>query len=487
MKAYEVVIIGSGFSGICSAIKLLENKIENFVILERDDSLGGTWWKNSYPGAAVDVPSHLYSFSFEPYDWTRLFAKQEEILAYTNLLIDKNRLKEKSRCKVSIEKLVYQENIGLWNVYLSNQEVIQTQFVISGTGSLSQANIPTIEGLDQFQGACFHSSNWDTNYEYKDKRIAVVGTGASAVQLIPELAKKANKIHVLQRTAHWILPRPDRPLRNWERKLLKIKFFNKFFRGLSYVKSESRAIFFTKIPSLAKLVRLEGLHHLKKQVKDQSIREKLTPSYDIGCKRILLTNDYYPTLQKENVELITKVIESITTTGIRFTDQSTIDLDLIVLATGFHASENAIPFQVQGKQGISLEDSWKDGAYAYYGTMVSNFPNLFFAMGPNTGTGHTSVIYFIESQLRYIMDAIKKSKKNNWKSIEIKPAVEKRFNQNLQKALKGTIWQKGACSSWYLTEAGKNTTMYPNFSFIFRHNTRRFDKQKHLTIPAQKL
>lgn len=479
MKPFDVIIIGSGFSGICSGIKLLQNNIPNFIILERDEDLGGTWWKNSYPGAAVDVPSHLYSFSFEAYDWTRLFAKQAEILDYTQHLISKHKLREKARCNVSINRLIYDESNTRWEVHLSTNEVLYTQFVISGTGSLSQPNIPSIPGLNAFKGKVFHSSNWDNEYDYEEKNIAVIGTGASAVQLVPELAKKAKQLTVIQRTAHWVLPRPDRALKNWERKLLKHSFFNGFFRLLTYLKNETRAIFFTKLPAIAKIVQLEGFHHLKKQVKDENLRKKLTPQYAIGCKRILLTNDYYPTFNQKHVQLIDTEIAKINSSGISFKDGTSMEIDLLVLATGFHASENAIPFEIIGKDNKSLRESWKDGAHAYYGTMVSQFPNLFFAMGPNTGTGHTSVIYFIESQMNYIMDAINKTRSNNWKSVEVKKEVEERFNTKIQKQLEGTIWQKGGCNSWYQTEGGKNTTMFPDFSFVFRRQTRKFKENLH--------
>ena len=441
--------------------------------------MGGTWWKNSYPGAAVDVPSHLYSFSFEPYNWSRLFAKQAEILNYTESVIHKHKIASKTKTNVAIKSLQYDEALALWTINFVNEAPIQATFVISGTGSLSQANLPNLKGLNSFEGKYFHSSNWDHEYDYSNKSIAVIGTGASAVQLVPELAKKAKNLYVLQRTAHWLLPRPDRELKSWELKLLKIPMINKMFRALTYFKNESRAIFFTKIPSLAKLVKLEALHHLKQQVKDDALRAQLTPNFDIGCKRILLSNDYYPCLEKEYVKLISSGISAITPKGISLDNQEHLDLDLIVFATGFHAAEKAIPFDIIGKENLSIHDYWKDGAKAYYGTMVAHFPMLFFLMGPNTGTGHTSVIYFIESQMNYIMDALKKAKANNWKAIEIKEEVQDQFNTKIQRQLKNSIWHRGACDSWYINSAGLNTTMFPNFSFVFRHHTKSFKKDLH--------
>ena len=479
MNEFEVIIIGSGFSGLCAAIKLQENHIDNFVILERDEALGGTWWKNSYPGAAVDVPSHLYSFSFEPYNWSRLFAKQNEILDYTNLVIDKHQLNSKARTKIDIVSLNYNEEDAKWTVHLKNKETLKCKFIISGTGSLSQVNIPKIQGADLFHGTSFHTSNWEHSFDFNNKSIAVIGTGASAVQVVPELAKKAKKLYVLQRTAHWLLPRPDRALSSIELSLLKIPSLNKVFRAFTYLKNESRALFFTKFPGLAKVVKFEGLSHLKKQVKNEELRAKLTPTFDIGCKRILLCNDFYPALEKENVSLIDEAIQEITPKGILLKNQQELAVDLIVYATGFKAAEDAIPFDIVGRNKLSIHDYWKDGAKAYYGTSVHNFPNFFFLMGPNTGTGHTSVIYFIESQMNYIMDALIQSKAMAWKSFEVKQDVEDEYNIKIQEQLKRSIWQVGECQSWYLNSNGLNTTMYPNFSFVFRHHMKTFKEHLH--------
>lgn len=480
MKEYEVIIIGSGFSGICTAIKLQENNIHNYLILERDESLGGTWWRNSYPGAAVDVPSRLYSFSFEKFDWSRLFAKQEEILSYTQNIIQKYQLASKAQTNVNIESLVFDDNLGKWKVYLKDGSSLICRFVVSATGGLSQPAFPKIPGLDNFKGKYFHTSLWDHSYDYKGKNIAVIGTGASAVQVVPEIAKEAAHVEVLQRTPHWILPRPDRKLKHWERSLLQIGLINKSFRAFTYFQNESRALFFLKFPKLAKLVKLQALAHLKKQVKSKELRKALEPNFDIGCKRVLLTNDYYPSLERSNVNLNTKAIESITEDGILFKDQTSIKSDLIVFATGFRAAENSVPFEIKGRNNVSIHDYWKEGAVAYYGISVANFPNLFMAMGPNTGTGHTSVIYFIESQMKYIMDAINKAKANSWKSVEVKETVQNEFNVQLQEKMKRTIWSVGGCKSWYTTENGKNTTMYPNFSFVYRSNTKSFKDELHL-------
>ncbi|MEZ4978301.1 MAG: NAD(P)/FAD-dependent oxidoreductase [Chitinophagales bacterium] len=479
MKDYEVIIIGSGFSGLCAAIKLKENNIDNFIILERDEALGGTWWRNSYPGAAVDVPSRLYSFSFEKFSWSRLYAKRDEIYEYTKQLIETNNLTEKSRTNIAISSLHYDEKNCTWQVNLSSGESLQSKFIISATGGLSQPSIPHIPGLDSYKGKYFHSSHWEHDFDCQNKNIVVIGTGASSVQIVPELAKIAKKLYVIQRTPHWILPRPDRALKTWERKLLQLDSFYKALRALTFVQNESRALFFVKFPKLAKLVQLLALRHLKKQVPNKELRAKLIPNFDIGCKRVLVCNDYYPSLSQANVNLVTEGIDCFYEKGIQLKTKEKIEADLVVFATGFHASENAIPFEIKGKNNLSLSQYWKEGAKAYYGISVANFPNLFMAMGPNTGTGHTSVIYFIESQMNYIIDAIQKSKAKAWKSFEIKEEVQDSYNEELQEKMKNTIWMKGACKSWYLTKDGKNTTMYPDFSFVYRRNTKKFIEAFH--------
>lgn len=479
MKEFEVIIIGSGFSGLCAAIKLQENNIDNYILLEREQSLGGTWQQNAYPGAAVDVPSHLYSFSFEPFSWSRLFAKQEELLAYTEGIIAKYKLAAKAMTSVEIQSLIYDEKKSQWQVNLKSGEQFWSKFIINGTGSLSQPSIPKFKGAHLFQGKYFHTSKWDHSFDYSNKSIAVIGTGASAVQTIPELAKKAKAVYVLQRTPHWLLPRPDRPLHSYELRLLKQPIINKIFRAFTYFKNESRALFFTKFPSLAKVVQLEGLHHLKKQIKDEQLRAKLKPNFDIGCKRILLCNDYYPALEKEHVHLKTSAIQEITSTGIKLDTKEEINVDLIVYATGFKAAADSVPFEIIGRNKLSIHSYWEKGAKAYYGTSVANFPNLFFLMGPNTGTGHTSVIYFIESQMNYILDALIQSKQKAWKSIEIRKDVQDEYNTMIQQQLKNSIWQVGNCKSWYQNSAGLNTTMYPNFSFVFRKHTKSFKEALH--------
>lgn len=482
-KNYEVIIIGCGFAGMGMAINFLQKGITDFLILEREPELGGTWWRNSYPGAAVDVQSHLYSFSFEPYDWTRLYAHQPELLSYTNHVLDKYKIREKALTNTNVEKLVYDENSGEWSVYCNGDRIFKAKNIVNASGGLSQPAYPNIKGREKFEGKNMHTGLWEHDYDYTNKNIAVIGTGASAVQIVPELAKKAKKLTVLQRTAHWVLHRPDRILSNTERNLLKNnQWIERLFRNFTYWKLEFRIIAFQLFPKLMELFQLKALSHLKKQVKDKDLRKKLTPNYIIGCKRILISNDYYPALQKENVELVTDDIESINEKGILLKDGKQINADLLVYATGFHAAENNVPYPVYGKNNITLQEKWKDGAYAYIGTVVDGFPNFYIIMGPNTAIGHTSAIFMMECQMQYITKAILKKKEKNWKAIEVKNEVIKSYNNKIQKQLQGTVWNKGGCDSWYKTADGKITTLYPTFSFIFKKQTSEFKEHEHLII-----
>jgi len=478
---HDIVIIGSGFGGIGAAVHLKKIGIENFVILERDPQLGGTWWRNSYPGAQVDVQSHLYSFSFELYNWTRLFARQPEILQYTNHVIDKYKIREKGILNATVVKIEYMELSGSWNVTTNDGNIYKAPIVINASGLLSQAAIPDFKGRETFKGKSFHTNLWDHSFDYTNKKVAVIGSGASGVQVIPGIAEKVKQLYAFQRTAHWMIPRPDRILTKFERVALeKFPLINKLFRFLTYCMLESRVFAFQINPRLMYFYKLLALHQLKKYVHDANLRDKLTPQFGFGCKRVLLSNEYYPALTRSNVTLITEGIKEINETGILSSEGQQYDVDLIVYATGFQASENNIPYPVIGRDGISLKEIWKDGSHAYAGTTVPYFPNFFILAGPNTGSGHTSAIYFIESQLKYINETIIAIKKNYWKSVEIKESVENAYNLKIQKLLSKSVWQTGGCKSWYQTASGKNTALYPTFTFLFRKATSNFEPALHL-------
>ncbi len=479
----EVVIIGSGFGGIISAIRLLKAGIDDFVLLERDEQMGGTWWRNSYPGAAVDVPSILYSISGEPHDWTRAFALQEEILDYTNKVIDKYELRSRTRLKAEVVSMNYQDASASWVIKTSDGQSYESRNVINASGGLSQAKIPAFEGLDSFRGKTMHTSQWDHSFDYENKRVAVIGTGASAVQVIPSIVEKVKKLEVFQRTPHWILKRPDRIFSSWERKLRKKKWINTFLRNAMYLFMEWRILGFRYFPAFLDIVpTLEAKAHIRKSLDTKELQGLMTPEYRPGCKRILMSNEYYQVFNEAKVVLRDKSqpIACFYENGIALQNGQEIPLDLVIFATGFHAAENNIPYPIIGKEGRSIEEEWKSAAHAFWGTMVPGFPNLFLISGPNTGIGHTSALVMIEAQLDYVIRMIKHKKANEKTSIEVRRGAEEAFNEKIQKALKGTVWQSGGCKSWYQRADGKNTTLYPDFTIGFIRNCRNARFEDHI-------
>lgn len=482
---YDVIIIGTGFSGICAAIKLKQAGISNYIMLERAPSMGGTWWQNNYPGAAVDVPSILYSFSFEPFDWTREYAKQDEILAYTNQVIDKHQLRDKAVTDADVTQVSYNETENLWTVDTAAKGSYQAKYVINAIGHLSQPSIPDIKGKDSFQGVSMHTARWDHDYDYAGKRVAVIGTGASSIQVAPAIASKVDQLYVLQRTPHWVMPRHDHALSEGVRKRRKNGLINKLERIVSYVKHESRVLAFQYYPKLFKfMAQNKAEQHLTQQVKDPGLVEKLTPNYTIGCKRILISNDFYPMFNRSNVALVAEGIEEINATGIKTQAGEQIDVDMIVYATGFHAfvSEESVPFDVIGRGGKTLKQVWDKTPHAYLGVAIPHMPNFFAMNGPNTGIGHTSAIYMIESQIKYVVDAIQATEQQGKDSIEIKPEVEQAYNAFLKEQMKQSVWLQGGCKSWYLTEDGINTSIFPTFTFRFRNKTSHFNPAEHTIL-----
>lgn len=482
---YEVIIIGSGFGGIASVYNLQKNGITDYLVLERDEALGGTWWRNSYPGAQVDVQSHLYSLSFEPYDWSRQFAMQYEILKYTNHLLDKYNIRENALTNANVTRLEYSEEDVEWTVSLEDGRMFRAPVIINASGGLSQPNIPDFKGQDSYKGKTMHTSRWDHDFEYRDKNVAVIGSGASAIQVIPSIAPHVRNLYVFQRTPHWILPRPDRAFTNVERNTFRrFPALRKAYRNALFSRFEGRVIAFKYMTSVLKVFQKEGEAHIRKTISDPELRRKVTPDFLMGCKRVLLSSDYYQSLNRPNVHLLTREsgIETFNETGIATTDGQQIDVDLIVYATGFHAAENHVVYPIIGRNGKKIEDEWENGAHAYLGSTVPNFPNLFILAGPNTGTGHTSALGLIEAQLEYIMRAILHMRNERAKSIEIRAEVEEAYNEDIQKQLKTTVWATGGCQSWYQTEDGKITTLYPNFTFIFRRDCKNFKPKDHIIV-----
>lgn len=475
-----VLIVGSGFAGLGMAIRLKQSGIDDFVVLEQAGEVGGTWRDNHYPGAACDVQSHLYSFSFEPWpEWTREFAHQREILAYLRHCADKYGVRPHIRFNTKVTGARFDERTGLWEVTAGDGAPIQARVLIPGCGPLSKPQLPDIPGLASFQGKTFHSARWDDTFSLEGKDVAVIGTGASAVQIVPEIAPRVRRLSVFQRTAPWLLPKPDGPIPSWKRALFRrAPLAQKLARRRIYWTRELLAVGFVVEPGVMRLVERVGRRFLRKHVGDPALRARLTPEYTMGCKRILPTNDYLPALQRANVEVVTQGIAQVRAHSILTQDGQERRLDALILATGFEAAEAAAPFDVRGRGGLSLDAAWREGAEAYLGTTVTGFPNLFLLVGPNTGLGHSSMVFIIESQLAYVLSAIERMRALQLRSVEVRPEVQAAYNARLQARLAKTVWATG-CRSWYLTRTGKNTTVWPGFTVEYRWRTRRFDRDAY--------
>lgn len=481
MQTYRVLIIGSGFGGQCAAVNLLKAGIDDFRLLERRDFFGGTWCQNTYPGAAVDVPSPLYSLSFAPFPWTQMFAAQAELHRYTEHVIERFGLRERVALQTNVEGIAWDDAEQRWTVHTS-KGIFYAQFVINASGPLSQPVIPPFPGLDRFEGKTFHTNNWDHSYDYRGKRVAIVGSGASAAQVIPAIAAEVEQLHVFQRTPHWVLPRADRTFGPFQRWLLGVKPAYKLLRWLLYWQFETRVIAFKYSKPAIHLVQRQALRFLKQQVPDPILRAKLTPDFTIGCKRILLSSTYYPALTRPNVTLHSREqgIAEIDETGITTTDGQHIEVDLIVWSTGYDATDGVVSYPVTGRQGVQLKDVWSEYPRAYLGTSLPDFPNLFIVTGPNTGIGHTSALFIIEAQMNYILDCIHTLQSKGLRSIEVRPAAERTYTAMIHREMERTVWKSGGCHSWYQSKSGHVIAIFPGFSFSYYRLTRTLKPADHI-------
>jgi cation diffusion facilitator CzcD-associated flavoprotein CzcO len=486
MAHIDVMVVGAGFAGLCMGIKLREAGMEDFVILERGADVGGTWRDNRYPGCACDVQSHLYSFSFEKNpDWTHMFAPQPEIQAYLQRCAAKYGLMSKVRLNTSVTSAAFDEEKALWRVTTADGSHWTCRVLITAVGGLSTPSIPDIPGLQAFEGKVFHSAQWDHGLDLKGKRVAVVGTGASAIQFVPQIAPTVGHLDLYQRTPPWIMRRPDRAISSWERAMFRaLPFTQELFRTGLYWFLEGRVLGFSVNPAWMKVAEKAARKHLHAQVEDPVLRARLTPNYRAGCKRILISNDYYPALQRPNVDVLTDGVAHVDARGVVDGKGVHRPADAIIMGTGF-TPQNPVPRgMLLGRGGRDLWDGWSKGAEAYKGTTVSGFPNLFFLVGPNTGLGHTSIVVMIEAQVAYVMEALKEMKYRGWRWVDVKAGAQRTFNEKLQKDLERTIWNQGGCQSWYLNESGRNTTLWPTFTFRFRAITAEFDVDAYDSSPA---
>jgi len=478
---HSVIIIGTGFGGLSAAINLRKQNINDFIMLERRGFAGGTWLQNTYPGAAVDVQSPLYSLSAHPYPWTHLFAKQDEIADYTQNIIEQYSLRKNIQLNAIVKNA--QWHYDHWSLLLHTGETYKCKVLISATGPLSTPLIPEFAGLDTFAGRHFHCNDWQHDIDLRNKTIAVIGNGASAVQIIPAIINSVNSLHFVQRTPHWILPRPDWRIPSLLRWLVATKPIYAIIRCCIYWSLELRVIAFKYSKRLLRLVaQRPALKHLKKQVNSAELRHKLTPAFVIGCKRILISNTFYPAIQKSNCTLhdANDGIKAFTARGIDFFQSGEVKIDVVIFATGYNAVDSLVSYNVRGEHGLALSDAWKDFPRAYLGTSIPHFPNFFVVTGPNTGIGHTSAIFVIESQMKYIMQCIDEVITNKAKSIQPTEFAEDQYTEMLHKEMTKTVWAYGKCTSWYQNKQGKVIAMFPGFSFMFRRLCKKFIRNHHL-------
>jgi cation diffusion facilitator CzcD-associated flavoprotein CzcO len=482
---FPVAIIGAGFAGIGAAIQLKKAGIDSFTIFEQATEIGGTWRDNTYPGAACDVPSHVYSYSFEPNpNWRRTFAESWEIQEYLLGVVDKWNLRPQMRLGTEIAEARFDEAAGTWALTTADGQTFTARVVISGVGGLVDPALPDIKGLQSFGGEVFHTARWNHDFDVTGKRVAVIGTGASAVQVVPSIAAQVDRLSVFQRTAAWVVPKPDHVYSERAKRFFaRLPLALRLSRWLRYAASELFGpIVFLDSKLLSAIGEKGSMVHLRRSVKDPELREKLTPKFQFGCKRILISDDYWSTFERENVDLITEPIEEVRHDGIETRDGVLHEADAIILATGFDVGLAAAPFSIFGRGGRTLDDAWKDGAVAYKGMAVSGFPNWFILMGPNTGPGHTSVLVYTEAQIAHVMQAIELMRARGLRSLDVKPQVLKEYNEGLQARMPRMVWASG-CNSWYLSDDGSNHALYPGFASEYVLRARRLDPSEYEAAP----
>jgi cation diffusion facilitator CzcD-associated flavoprotein CzcO len=478
MPDFSVAIIGSGFGGIGMAARLKRAGVHDLVVLERDDALGGTWRDNSYPGAACDVPSHLYCFSFAPNpNWSRSFSPQPEICAYLKRVAESRGVTGHIRFGHEVTAAHWDPDGSLWHLDIRGGRQLTARFLVSAAGPLADPQVPDLPGLENFAGTVFHSATWDHQHDLTGRKVAVIGTGASAIQFVPRIQPRAGHLDVYQRTPPWIIPRRDRAITPAEQWLFRhVPLTQKVARASIYWARESYALGFTKRPDIMRAAERIARRHLHRQVHDPELRAALTPSYRMGCKRILLSNDFYPALTQPNVSLVTDGIAEIRDKSVVTRDGTERETDTIIFGTGFHVTDFPVAQRIWNGAGVSLAQQWTSPRPdAFRGTTAPGFPNLFVLTGPNTGLGHNSQVFMIEAQIRYVADAVRHARRRGAVRVEVRPGAQAAWDRALQRKMRNTVWVTGGCHSWYLDDEGRNVTLWPDFTWAFAWQTRRFD------------
>jgi cation diffusion facilitator CzcD-associated flavoprotein CzcO len=485
VREVRVAIIGSGFAGLCMAIALRRRGETDFVVLERGADVGGTWRDNTYPGAACDVQSNLYSFSFAPNpDWPRSYSEQPEIQDYLQATADRFGVRPHCVFGADVTSARWDDAARRWLVSTSAGD-FRARILVSAAGALADPTYPDIPGLDTFAGTVMHSARWNHSHQLAGEQVAVIGTGASAIQVVPAIQPVVGSIAIYQRTPAWVVPRTDHPVKPWMRRLYRfVPGLQRAVRAMLYLFREFLVIGMAKQRAFLKPVGKLARTHLHSQVRDPKLRKALTPDYTIGCKRILISNDYFPAVTAPNAELVTAGIAEVRPHSIVATDGVERPTDTIVLATGFHVTDLPIAKKICGRDGRTLADVWSDGMVSNKSAAVAGFPNMFLLVGPNVGVGHTSMVYMIESQVSYVDDALQTMDREGLEVIETTSEAQEAWRSLIAEKSKGTVWLAGGCASWYLDEHGHNTTLWPDFTFRFRKLTKKLDRENYVGIPA---
>ncbi len=485
LRHVRVAIIGAGFGGLGAAIRLKQRGIDDFVVLERAGDLGGTWRDNSYPGCACDVPSHLYSYSFAPNpDWPHSFSGQAEIWDYLRRCAEDFGLLAHLRLRHEVLEAAWDAGRGRWEVRTS-AGALTADVLVAAAGPLADPAIPDLPGLDSFRGTVFHSARWRHDHDLTGRRIAVIGTGASAIQFVPRIAPSVGRLHLFQRTAPWVIHRRNRRIGRLEHRLFRaVPASQRLLRTGLFLVQESSAAGFLH-PRLMGVAQRLALHQLRRRVPDPELRAKITPRYRLGCKRVLLSDGYLPALNRNNVQVVTEPIAAVEPDGIRTGDGALHEVDTIILATGFHVTDAPIARRIRGREGATLAETWRGSPRAYLGTTVAGFPNLFLLLGPNTGLGHTSVLLMIEAQLRYLLGALDHLASTGVTAIEPTALAQQRFADAMDRRMAGTVWTAGGCRSWYQDATGRVSALWPGTTVRYRWRLRRFDPAAYAVVPSR--
>jgi cation diffusion facilitator CzcD-associated flavoprotein CzcO len=476
----RIGIVGAGFAGLCAAIRLQRAGFGEFTLFERASDIGGTWRDNTYPGCACDIPSNLYSFSFEPNpEWTRMYPQQGEIHAYLQRVVDKYALRSRIRFGKELAEARFDEGACAWDLRFRDGAEERVDILIGATGPLSKPALPKIAGLEAFQGAAFHSARWRHDVDLAGKRVAVIGTGASAIQFVPRIAPQVARLHVFQRTPPWILPHRDRPFGERERRVYRaLPFAQRLLRWAIWLRQELLIFGFTGGARVQQRFRRFASWMLERQVADPALRKSLTPDYAPGCKRLLISNDWYPALQRPNVELLNEGVAKLEARRVVGLSGASRDVDVVIFATGFAATEFIAPMKIHGRGGAELSAAWRNGAATHLGISVAGFPNAFLVVGPNTGLGHNSLVFMIEAQVDYIVAALRRLRGSGRRTLEVRAEVQARSYADVQRRLKGTVWASG-CRSWYLNAEGRNDALWPGSTLDYWRRTLRFDGENY--------